>query len=41
MRLGKDGSLLAPEEHYKTDWAYAPYRDRWNEIGTVFDRLFA
>lgn len=41
MRLGKDGSLLAPEEHYKTDWAYAPYRGRWDEIGAVFDRLFA
>lgn len=41
LRLGADNSLLAPEEHYRTDWAYAPYRDRWDEIGAVFDRLFA
>lgn len=41
MRLGKDGGLLAPEEHYRTDWAYAPYRGQWDGIGTVFDRLFA
>lgn len=41
MRLGKDGGLLAPEEHYRTDWAYAPYRGQWDGIGIVFDRLFA
>lgn len=41
MRLGKDGGLLAPEEHYRIDWAYAPYRGQWDGIGTVFDRLFA
>ena len=42
MRLdGAENSLLSDGGHYETDWAYAPYRDRWNEIGTVFDRLFA
>ncbi|BAJ66712.1 hypothetical protein BLLJ_1045 [Bifidobacterium longum subsp. longum JCM 1217] len=42
MRLdGAENSLLSDGGHYETDWAYAPYRGRWNEIGTVFDRLFA
>lgn len=42
MRLdGAENSLLSDGGHYGTDWAYAPYRDRWNEIRTVFDRLFA
>lgn len=42
MRLdGAENSLLSDGGHYETDWAYAPYRGRWDEIGAVFDRLFA
>ena len=42
MRLdGAENSLLSDGGHSGTDCAYAPYRDRWNEIRTVFDRLFA
>lgn len=42
MRLdGAENSLLSDGGHYETDWAYAPYRGQWDEIGAVFDRLFA
>lgn len=42
MRLdGAENSLLSDGGHYGTDWAYAPYRDRRDEITSVFDRLFA